>query len=88
MKELTDLQFAVVLTLPVLVFLLALVVYPLGYSLWLSTQKVTFFGGLKFNFIGLENYKIAVTSPDFWSGLVISMRFMAESLVLTMVISV
>ena len=84
MKELTDLQFAVVLTLPVLVFLLALVIYPLGYSLWLSTQKVTFFGGLKFTFVGLENYKNAFSSPDFWNGLGISMRFMAESLVLTM----
>jgi len=86
MKELTDLQFAVVLTLPVLVFLLALVVYPLGYSLWLSTQKVTFFGGLKFTFIGLENYRQAISTPDFWKGLGISMRFMAESLVLTMAI--
>jgi len=84
MKELSDLQFAVLLTLPVLIFLLAMVVYPLAYSLWLSTQKVTFFGGLKFTYIGLDNYIQAINTANFWHGLRVSMQFMVESLILTM----
>lgn len=84
MRELTDLQFAIVLTTPIIIFLLALVVYPLGYSLWLSSQKVNFFGGLSFKYIGPENYKTAISSPGFWNGLVVSIRFMVESLILTM----
>lgn len=86
MKGLTDLEFAVVLTLPTIAFLLTLVAYPLGYSIWLSTQKVTFFGGLKFSSVGLGNYAKALSTPDFWHSLGVSMRFMAESLVLTMAI--
>ena len=86
MRELSDLQFAVVLTLPVLLFLLALVVYPLGYAIWLSAQKTTFLGGLKFHVVGLENYIRAITSDSFWNSVWVSMRFMIESLVLTMTI--
>jgi multiple sugar transport system permease protein len=84
MRELTDLQFALVLTLPVIAFLLALVVYPLGYAFWLSFHRVTLFGGMSFEFIGLANYKQALSSPSFWNGLVVSLRFMIESLVLSM----
>lgn len=87
MRELTDLQFALILTLPVIVFLLALVVYPLGYALWLSFQNVTFFGGIKITFVGLANYIDALYSPAFWHGLVVSLRFTIESLILTMAIS-
>lgn len=86
MRELTDLQFALLLTLPVIVFLLALVVYPLGYALWLSLHNVTFFGGVNITFIGLENYSSALQSSGFWHGLLVSIRFLVESLVLTILI--
>ena len=86
MRELSDLQFAVILTLPVLIFLLALVVYPIGYSIWLSAHKTTFLGGLKFHSVGLDNYIGAISSDSFWNGVWVSMRFMIESLVLTMTI--
>lgn len=86
MRELTDLQFALLLTLPVIVFLLALVVYPLGYAIWLSLHNVTFFGGVNLRFVGLENYASALQSAGFWNGLVVSLRFLIESLVLTMLV--
>lgn len=86
MKELTNLQFAVVLTLPIIVFLLTLVAYPLGYLIWLSTQEVTFFRGLKFSSVGLGNYAKVLSMPAFWHSLGVSIRFTAESLVLTMTI--
>jgi multiple sugar transport system permease protein len=86
MRELTDFQFALILTLPILAFLLALVLYPLGYAMWLSFQKTTFLGGLKFHFIGLQNYSAALSSADFWNSVVVSLRFTMESLILTMAI--
>jgi multiple sugar transport system permease protein len=86
MRELTDFQFALLLTLPVIVFLLALVVYPLAYAVWLSLHNVTFFGGVRFTFVGLENYASALRSPGFWHGLLVSVRFLVESLLLTMLI--
>jgi len=82
-RELSNQQFALVLVLPVLVFLLALVIYPLGYSVWLSVNDVRLFGGLNFTFVGLQNYKDVLLSENFWNALAISLRFTIESLVLT-----
>ena len=69
MRELSDLQFALILSLPVLVFLLTLVIYPLGYSIWLSTRKNNFSGGLKFHESGFDNYIFALSAPSFWNSL-------------------
>ena len=54
--ELTDLNFALLMALPVIFFLVFVVIYPLAYAFWMSLHKVSMFGGLKFKFIGLENY--------------------------------
>jgi len=86
MRELSNYQFAVLLVLPILVFLLALVVYPLGYAAWLSLNQVSFFGGIKFTFTGLDNYKEILSSPNFWHAVKVTFRFTVESLVLTMAI--
>ena len=37
--ELSNLQFAVVLTLPVIIFLVTMIIYPLGYSIWVSVRR-------------------------------------------------
>jgi multiple sugar transport system permease protein len=84
--ELSNLQFAVVLTLPVIIFLVTMIVYPLGYSIWLSVHKVSFFGGYRATFIGLDNYLHALQSPNFWNGVVLSLRFTVESVILTILI--
>ena len=53
--ELTDLNFALLMALPVIFFLVFVVIYPLAYAFWMSLHKVSMFGGLKFKFIGLED---------------------------------
>ncbi len=85
-KELTNLQFALVLTLPVLVFLIIVIIYPLIYALWASFHKIIFFGGYRTQFVGLQNYADAIKSPDFWHSLKVSLRFTVESVVLTLLI--
>lgn len=82
--ELSDLRFALLLTLPMIVFMAAVVLYPLGYSLWLSFCDVTFLGGLRAVFSGVGNYMEVLTSPDFWHSLWVSLRFTVESVVLTL----
>jgi multiple sugar transport system permease protein len=69
MKELTNLQFALVLTLPVLVFLVIVIIYPLIYALWASFHRIIFFGGYRTEFVGFQNYLKALQSPDFWNSL-------------------
>jgi multiple sugar transport system permease protein len=86
MKELSNLQFALILTLPVLIFLVIVIIYPLIYALWASFHRIIFFGGYRTEFIGVQNYAKVLQSPDFWNSLKVSLRFTAESVVLTMII--
>ena len=59
--EITDLNFALLMALPVIFFLVFVVIYPLAYAFWRSLHKVTMFGGLKFKFIGFANfYKVLI----------------------------
>jgi multiple sugar transport system permease protein len=85
-KELSNLQFALVLTLPVLLFLVVVIIYPLIYAFWASFHRIIFFGGYRTEFIGLQNYAKVIQSPNFWNSLKVSLRFTVESVVLTIII--
>lgn len=83
-RELSNLQFALVLALPVLLFLVVVVAYPLGYALWMSTEKIVFFGGYKASFVGLANYAKVLGSDNFWWSAWVTLRFTIESVALAM----
>lgn len=52
---------------PAFVLILVLILYPVGYSLWLSLlEKHSFFPQQKF--IGLENYLYLWTDEEFWTS--------------------
>ena len=84
--ELSNLQFSLLLALPVLVFLLLVVAYPLGYALWMSLHQIVFFGGYKATFVGLENFIEVITDRKFQKSFWITIRFTLESVILAMVI--
>ena len=84
--ELSNLQFSLLLALPVLVFLLLVVAYPLGYALWMSFHEIVFFGGYKATFVGLDNFIDVLTDRKFQKSLWITIRFTTESVILAMVI--
>ena len=86
MTELSNLQFAVLLTLPVVVFLLVVIAYPLGYSAWVSFQRVILVGGFRTTFVGGQNYIDVFQSSAFWRSVIISLRFTVESVTLTMLV--
>jgi len=85
-RELSNFQFALLLTLPVFIFLIAVIIYPLGYAVWASFHRIMFFGGYRTSFVGFENYSAVLKSPAFWNGLRVSLRFTAESVALTLLI--
>ena len=68
MKINTDRWAAFILTLPVLLFLLALFVYPLVYGLYLSLHSSSK-GLSNLQFIGLKNYQEILSSGLFWLGM-------------------
>lgn len=85
-REMSDTRFALVVGLPVFVFLVLVVAYPLGYSIFMSLHKITFFGGYKTEFIGPENFIKVWGDRTFWNSFWVTLRFTAESVVLTMVL--
>jgi multiple sugar transport system permease protein len=84
--ELTNLQFALLLAVPVVFFLVLVIAYPLGYAFWLSFENIQFFGGYQADFIGLANYSDVLNDGAFWHSTWISIRFTVESVILTLLI--
>ena len=84
--ELSTFQFALLLALPVLVFLVLVVAYPLGYALWMSMHEISFFGGYKAEYVGGQYFAEILASKKFWKSVAVTFRFTAESVVLAMVI--
>jgi multiple sugar transport system permease protein len=82
--EISNFRFALLVSLPVLVFLLLVVAYPLGYAFWMSFYEISFFGGYSADFVGLKNYAAVLHDAAFWHSLVVSLRFTVESVVLTL----
>lgn len=82
--ELSNLQFALVVTVPVLVFLVLVIAYPLGYALNLSFHDIRFFGGYSATWVGLENYANVLSDERFWNGFLLTVRFTVETVLLTL----
>jgi len=64
-----------------------ILIYPLGYSLWLSFHRWTlrtFKQGIPF--IGLENYRQLFSNPEFWSSLRITFTFVLLAITLEFVL--
>jgi ABC-type sugar transport system permease subunit len=63
--ELPEAFFGFGMALPALLLTLALLAYPLIYSLWASLHKITL-GSNAWKFIGLDNYGSIFRDPLFW----------------------
>jgi multiple sugar transport system permease protein len=82
-RELTNGQFALLLSFPVIAFLVMIMIYPMIYAIWLSFQEVSFFGGFKTAYVGFANYEDALLSRDFWWSTLVTIRFAVLSVVLS-----
>ncbi len=87
MTEISNLQFALIVAIPVLLFLVLVVVYPLAYAAWMSVESIQFFGGYQTDFVGLDNYRDVLHDKEFWHSTWISIRFTIESVVLTLLVA-
>ncbi|MDQ6620529.1 MAG: sugar ABC transporter permease [Pseudomonadota bacterium] len=68
---------------PVLVFLAAVIVFPLGYAFWTSLHRVR---GLNSTFVGIGNYERIFSDEAFWHSLGVSLKFTGISVVLHMLL--
>ena len=84
--EMSDLRFALIIAIPVLLFLIVVVAYPLAYAFYLSFNDVRFFGGYSADWVGGQNYAKVVADGDFWASLRLTLIFSAETVVLTLAV--
>lgn len=84
--EVSNLRFALMVTVPVLLFLVLVIAYPLGYALYLSFHDVRFFGGFSATWVGLENYQNTLSDRRFRAGFWLSVRFTVGTVILTLLI--
>lgn len=86
-SRLSDGQFASLLTLPLILALVAVVGYPIAYSLWLSLRRIDLI--FKRNeFIGLQNYRDALSSPEVWHALRVTLVYTVIVTVVSLLVAV
>lgn len=84
----SDPSFAFLLNAPSLIVIVLVVGYPIAYSAWMSLHKYNLKRPNIFRFIGLENYRDILASPEYWSALWITLEFIALSVSLLVVLGV
>ena len=85
-KSLSDVQFGLALLIPLIFFVLALNIYPLGYSIWMSLTDYDISRGTK-NFIGFRNYgEVFLGDPYFTRALGVTLRFTAEAVIMNILL--
>ncbi len=87
--RLTDEQFAYLLIVPLIIFSLVFIAYPLGYSFWTTFGDVDYHrAGDVFIFTGLDQWKAALFDPRFANSVLVSLEFTATSVSFATLISV
>ncbi|HEY8446676.1 MAG TPA: sugar ABC transporter permease [Thermomicrobiales bacterium] len=86
-SRLSDGQFASLLALPLIVALIAVVGYPVGYSLWLSLREIDLIFQRN-EYVGLQNYREALRSSEVWHALRVTIAYTVVATVISLVIAI
>lgn len=86
-KPMKDRSFIVALMFPALLLMLALRVVPILFSVYLSMTgwNLNFANSMN-TFVGLENYKLFFTSPEYIDSVVITLKIGIWSTLLSMLV--
>ena len=60
-------SFPYALLLPATIVMLAVVLFPLGYSFWLAFRNMSLYHFRNHEFVGLEQFRLILTEPVFYS---------------------
>ncbi|MBK7367322.1 MAG: sugar ABC transporter permease [Candidatus Eisenbacteria bacterium] len=60
-------SFPYSLLLPATIVMLAVVLFPLGYSFWLAFRNMSLYHFRTHEFVGLDNFQLVLTEPIFWT---------------------
>jgi multiple sugar transport system permease protein len=85
--QLSENSLAYLLIMPALLFIFGLGIFPLGYTLWLSLQKMQM-GITAGKFIGLDNYIGVLKDGLFWKSMSNTLYFAVVSIAVQMVLGI
>lgn len=71
---------------PSLIVILIVAAYPIGYAIWLSLHQYSLIHPGLSRWVGLDNYRDALKSGDFWSAFRVTFLFTAISVSLELVL--
>ncbi len=71
---------------PSLIVIAIVAAYPIGYAIWLSLNQYSVIHPGLSRWVGLDNYRAALTSSDFWSAVKTTFLFTAISVALELII--
>lgn len=60
---------------PLLVYLVALVAFPLSYTIWISLRNLSILAPTS-HYVGSLNYRLVLTDPGFWGAVWFTARYM------------
>ena len=85
-SRLSPTRFGLLLVAPVMLLLLAIVVYPVGYSLYLSLERTNPLTGRQ-TFVGAHNFQQVLTDGTFWHSALLTVYYIACVTVLAAVVA-
>ena len=86
-SRLSEGAFAALLTLPVIIVLIGIAAYPTIYSLWMSFQDIELIFGFT-DPVGLANYREALSSPEVWRSITLTLYYTVLVTVFALAIAV
>jgi len=87
-RGVTDAQFAYLLILPLVVFAIAMVIFPVVYSLWLSFNQIDIRLGQKWTFVGLQNFAHLLKDMYIGHAFTVTLQFIFESVFLNLLLGI
>lgn len=86
-SRMSEARFAYLLTLPLLVVLVTVIIYPTLYSIWISFHEVDLIFD-KWRPVGLGNYATALSNPDIYHSIFITVKYTLQVTLFSLIISV
>src|SRR5947209_17051368 len=83
---LSERRLAAAMLSPSLIVIVIVAAFPIGYAIWLSLHQYSVIHPGLSRWVGLDNYRDALKSADFWSAVKVTFIFTAISVTLELVI--
>jgi multiple sugar transport system permease protein len=83
---LSERRLAAVMVSPSLIVILIVAAFPIAYAIWLSLHQYSVIHPGLSRWVGLDNYRDALSSSDFWSAVKTTFIFTAISVTLELVL--